>query len=180
MAECKNCGSEFERARARQKFCSEKCKYTFYNKKAKTGAEKVCPKCGKTFVGYRAQRYCSRSCSLSDVIPSREVTCVDCGAVFAHRGRGRRKRCKACQKVNTRVRSAAFATRSGRVKSPGVGSGGAQTGERNHQWLPPAKRKPTQAPPYRKLAFRAYGEVCKVCGSEESIEVHHIDGDRLN
>ena len=33
---------------------------------------------------------------------------------------------------------------------------------------------------YREIAFVEYGEVCQVCGSDNDIQVHHIDGDRGN
>jgi len=33
---------------------------------------------------------------------------------------------------------------------------------------------------YRERAITEYGELCKVCGSGEYVEVHHRDGDRTN
>jgi predicted restriction endonuclease len=42
------------------------------------------------------------------------------------------------------------------------------------------QRKPTQAPPYRDLAFERYGKACLACGTTEKLAVHHIDGNRLN
>lgn len=47
-------------------------------------------------------------------------------------------------------------------------------------WLSPEERKPTQGPPYRGIAFAHYGRACLACGSVHKLEVHHIDGNRLN
>lgn len=35
-------------------------------------------------------------------------------------------------------------------------------------------------PDYRQRCFEEHGEACIECGSEEEIQVHHIDGDRNN
>jgi len=33
---------------------------------------------------------------------------------------------------------------------------------------------------YRKIAFENHGEKCVLCGADENIQVHHIDGDHAN
>ena len=33
---------------------------------------------------------------------------------------------------------------------------------------------------YRKIAYEIYDKICMKCGSNSSLDVHHIDGDRKN
>ena len=66
-------------------------------------------------------------------------------------------------------------------KVVGVGSGGNQLRENNHQWIDDrTKLKATEVPPYRYKAFEIWCESCVICGATGKIHVHHIDGNRLN
>lgn len=146
-----------------------------------------CECCGTMFVPSNAgkrgreQKYCSPSCSLRGSKPSRMVMCLDCGHEFVHYGRGRRYRCTRCQKRNARDRSRACAVRKGRIKNPGVGSGGAQWGKDNHRWKSPELRKTTKYKGnYRLRCFKRWGSSCVACSSDVSVVAHHINGDPNN
>lgn len=65
------------------------------------------------------------------------------------------------------------AVKTGRIKRPGVGSGGAQEGIANHQYK-------TGIGTYSSKAFEHYGKVCNRCESVENLLVHHRDEDRTN
>lgn len=57
-------------------------------------------------------------------------SCLECSATTE----GRAKRCLACKKRIHARKVAEFRARTGRIKKPGSGSGGNQTGASNHQY----------------------------------------------
>lgn len=59
------------------------------------------------------------------------------------------------------------------INKPGVGSGGNQEGESNHQW----KDGKTL---FRKRAFSHYPHECNRCKRVNNLTVHHQDRNRLN
>lgn len=61
----------------------------------------------------------------------------------------------------------------GLIESPGVGSGGNQLGQKNHQYK-------TGIGTYSKRAFDHYGRKCNRCPSKQKLLVHHKDEDRSN
>ena len=65
------------------------------------------------------------------------------------------------------------AVKSGKIKEPGVGSGGNQWGEDNHQYK-------TGIGSFSSRAFSYYGRKCNRCSSEENLLVHHQDENRAN
>jgi hypothetical protein len=146
---------------------------------------KTCLHCGKLFAeeagGRKEKKFCSRSCGTAGTVVTRTVVCVDCGISVTHIGRGRRLRCPDCMRKHNVKRQTAFRVRKGIMKHPGVGSGGAQWGEDNHRWKPGDQPKTTKyTGDYRTRCLRLWGTVCVVCGSENNITAHHVDGDYAN
>ena len=106
--------------------------------------------------------------------PTKEITCQDCGLVFKHVGRGWCLRCVACRRKKSTARSRAHSIKAGKIKNPGVGSGGAQAGEANAMWKGGV------------AAYRRYGKEgkpleCENCGvplTKKTWCVHHINEDQ--
>jgi len=77
---------------------------------------------------------------------------------------------------SARCRSAFIALRhahkTGRIKYPNVGSGGAQLGTSNHMYK-------TGVGNYTKLGFETHGRICNRCGVRATL-IHHKDHDRTN
>jgi len=108
----------------------------------------------------------------------KQLTCALCGVSFQFKGRTRAKYCVACRKIAQRRRSYEHRVKTGSIKHPGVGSGGAQFGTANHQWKGGVHIKYTGN--YRKRCFRVWDRRCVICGCTSRICVHHIDGDVHN
>lgn len=107
--------------------------------------------------------------------PTRHLVCTRCSIQFEHVGRGRCNYCPECRRVVSAERSHAHAVKVGRIKNPGVGSGGVQFGEQNTQWKDGRVA-------YRRLA-RLAGCVCARCGKVDLPKLmcaHHVDRDRSN
>lgn len=101
----------------------------------------------------------------------------------------RRRVCKRCNTVidSSKYKNAIYcsitcrnaenayrhAVKTGRIKKPGVGSGGAQLGTDNHMYK-------TGIGTYSEKAFEFYGRMCNRCSSTEYLVVHHNDEDRTN
>ena len=69
---CKNCGNAITQnhGRKHKSFCSDKCRYDWWNKHISEGKEKnkyshICPNCGKKFYARKDQKYCCHSCYIS-------------------------------------------------------------------------------------------------------------------
>lgn len=97
------------------------------------------------------------------------ITCIRCGTTAIRTGRNQ-KYCEDCRKVRMRERSYMHRVKTGSIKLPGVGSGGAQErGSKHHSWK-------TGIGSYTK-AKRAS---CERCGGTRNLCVHHKDRDRSN
>lgn len=99
-------------------------------------------------------------------------TCRLCGTTFEKETRSYAYYCDACRKIKSREASYKCAVKSGRIQCPGVGSGGNQLGEHNHQW---SEYKAEYS--YRHLIDLTE---CVFCHSTEHLVRHHIDMDRKN
>lgn len=66
LKQCRNCGAYFRPERKNQVFCTGECRNKYYEEHYfhKVEAEKVCPRCGKTFRTSKplAQTYCLPEC----------------------------------------------------------------------------------------------------------------------
>lgn len=60
--------------------------------------------------------------------------CKLCGIIFEKQTRSYAYYCDDCRKIKNREIALKHAYKTGRIKTPGVGSGGNQWGENNHQW----------------------------------------------
>ena len=142
----------------------------------------VCSVCGKLFMPYgngkkaRASKFCSRSCSLRGSVPQRDIVCKRCGKTFVHVGRGWRKFCVECRKIVSLEISLDWQTKYKTMK-PGVGSGGAQWQEDNHQYIDGSSQYLAR---YRTRCLKVKDAVCIICGSIKNVHVHHKDGDSRN
>jgi hypothetical protein len=67
--------------------------------------------------------------------------------------------------------------KTGKIKAPGVGTGGDQRGVANPNWK--GGRSSYKAG-YRVICFQTWPRECARCGAVEKIAVHHIDGDKQN
>lgn len=76
-------------------------------------------------------------------------------------------------KCRTSYNSYKWCLKNNKFKKPGVGSGGNQLGEDNHQYK-------TGIGTYNKKALAYYGHVCNRCKTNSNLVVHHIDEDRTN
>lgn len=173
---CCVCGQSFTAKLERAKYCSMRCKNMAARSKL---PQKRCCSCHSLFQPSSIkQKHCSISCGLRHTRPSRLVTCKDCGVSFTYFGRGRCYRCAQCRKINNTKRSWDHMVAKGRIRNPGVGSGGAQFGEQNHQWC--GGTRLVYLANYRLRCFRHWKPVCVVCQQDYDIEVHHVDGDGKN
>ena len=102
---------------------------------------------------------------------TRHRLCVKCGNPIPLK---RYKNAKYCStKCASAQGSYSWRVRTGKIKNPGVGSGGNQWGTDNHMYK-------TGIGTFQKVAKAAYGEICNRCKSTDKIVVHHIDEDRKN
>lgn len=90
--ECDNCGIEFTKRMARQKFCSSICKKRFYSKSVRIIKDIYsCKYCSKEFIPKAVDRitYCSRECAFEDkrARPKEKTkpVCCICGKQFEGR-----------------------------------------------------------------------------------------------
>jgi hypothetical protein len=105
--------------------------------------------------------------------PTRHLTCKRCSTEFDHVGRGRCWYCQSCRKEVDREKAIRYGVAHGIIKNPGVGSGGAQFLENNHQWKDGRIA-------YKRLARQA-GCACALCGAVDvsrKMCAHHINQDR--
>lgn len=175
---CVVCKASFEAGQPWSKFCSVRCKSKAAIAKL---PPRICIRCGveyaPTLVG---QRYCGQSCAVSDTIPDKVLTCTKCGVQFEFHGRTRAKYCEACRKIAARERGRRFALKHGKIKNPGVGSGGAQYGAANSQWKGGYSRTRIAYAGYRRCCFKIWQKQCVCCLRKDRVEVHHIDGNPHN
>lgn len=77
---CLNCKKEMiESITSTKKFCSEKCATTYKQQKS-------CVNCGKTFIGFHTQKYCSTSCQLEYKSTIINRACKICGEIITLSG----------------------------------------------------------------------------------------------
>lgn len=96
--------------------------------------------------------------------------CIKCGGDIPPEKYKNAKYCGArCRAAFISLR---HAYKTGRIKTPGVGSGGNQQGENNHQYK-------TGIGTYSKKGFQTFGKVCNRC-TAEAVLIHHKDHDRKN
>lgn len=113
----------------------------------------------------------------------KSLTCRDCGVGFSHIGKSPCSRCLSCREDAGRRRSREFRVRKGLIRNPGVGSGGNQWGEDNHQWLGGKSEWTKYKGAYRLRCLKRYENKCCIAGcttAEKRVQVHHIDGDSQN
>jgi hypothetical protein len=103
-------------------------------------------------------------------VETRQRVCIKCNNVITNKRKG-------LIYCSARCRGNAATSRhnikTGKIKKPGVGSGGNQYGKNNHMYK-------TGIGKYHKLAFDNYDNVCNRCKTDEKLLVHHIDEDRTN
>lgn len=75
ICSCENCGKLVKQnpGRKQKRFCSDKCRNTWWNAhmdlvKKKANYECICMKCGKSFISYgnKERKYCSHECYIED------------------------------------------------------------------------------------------------------------------
>jgi len=182
---CKNCGVGFTTYDERRSFCSKSC-YIAYKVAhpdeygGKTNLY-TCQYCGapvkrKPSEVINGNIYCSRSCSnkaqsqaLKDHPELRhskgaEVTCQNCGKPFYIKPH-RAKAAKFCS------RQCFHAYRFGKSSK---GNGLDTAGSNN-----PNFKDTSNHTTARKIAIKAYGKACMVCGWDITCDVHHITRRKL-
>jgi len=103
-------------------------------------------------------------------VETRQGVCIKCSNVIINK----RKGLKFCSsKCRNAYNAYQWCLRKSKFKKPGVGSGGNQQGENNHQYK-------TGIGTYSKKGFANLPNVCNRCQSLEKLLVHHIDEDRSN
>jgi len=104
-------------------------------------------------------------------VETRQKVCIKCGNLVPQT---KYKNAKYCSnKCRNAYISHQWRINKGLIAKPGVGSGGNQLGETNHQYK-------TGISNYSKKAFEFYGRKCNRCQSEERLLVHHKNEDRTN
>lgn len=96
--------------------------------------------------------------------------CIKCGGDIPSNKYSNAKYCS--DRCRSAYISLQHAYKTGRIKKPGVGSGGNQVGENNHQYK-------TGVGTYSKKGFKVHGNTCNRC-SEPAVLIHHMDHDRTN
>ena len=98
--------------------------------------------------------------------------CKLCGITFNKETRSYAYYCDDCRKIKNREIALKYAYKTDRIKAPGVGSGGNQYGENNHQW---SNYKAEYS--YRHLVEL---KECELCGATTNLCRHHKDKVRSN
>lgn len=100
-------------------------------------------------------------------------TCKNCQKEFQKETRSYAYYCDECRKIINRKNALAHAYRTGRIKKPGVGSGGNQWGENNHMWSGFKGE-------YSYKNIKDLPQQCELCNTTINLCVHHKDKDRHN
>lgn len=131
---CANCGSRLPPSEQDRVYCSEGCRVSAYQKRAKISGERMsraeylatcaahserrrldreidCPNCGEPFITdpWRRKKYCSDECAdagrKATMRLQPEKPCASCGTAFPPRGSRDSRYCsRACAQVGRRVR----------------------------------------------------------------------------
>jgi len=108
----------------------------------------------------------SRAC-----VETRRGVCIKCSNVII----GKYRNAKYCSdKCRDAYRSYKWAVKTGKIKTPGIGSGGNQWGANNHQYTGKSGVGGCMR------AMRELPNVCNRCGAKEKLLAHHIDHNRQN
>jgi predicted nucleic acid-binding Zn ribbon protein len=104
-------------------------------------------------------------------VETRRRVCIRCSnEIPSHKY----KSSKYCSdKCRNAARAYRHAVKTGRIKKPGVGSGGNQEGQNNHQYIDGLSN-------FRKTAFAHLDKKCNRCGSTRYLCVHHKDHNHNN
>ena len=94
--------------------------------------------------------------------------CKRCGKEFTKETRSYAYYCPECYKLNRKEKAYKRAVETGRIKKPGVGSGGNQYGANNHMWT---NYKGEYS--YRNLIKEL--KHCEMCGATTNLCRHHIN-----
>jgi hypothetical protein len=122
--------------------------------------QRTCAHCCKVFDALHKKRYTAKYCSRVCSIASRRkplAECPVCGKPVKAHGN---VTC-SCACANKHFRSGADSP-NWRGGETGTVKNGINTKE------------------YRRIAFKAHGKHCAICGYDRVIDVHHLDGDRTN
>ena len=197
---CVYCGSEFEQHTRRHIYCSGRCKEAA--RVAKLDLHQgTCKGCGKpiTFklkAGRPTRQYCCASCQVAHTIPTKILTCVDCGKQFEFHGRTTKLRCDECWHKHRSISVMAERALKDNSVQIGVGSGGNQNIDvdmtpEERSALNESRRvyyannrdrmRAIARSRYRKKALSVYSS-CEICGYDkiDALIVHHKDMDRAN
>jgi len=174
------CCSKILPESSRRIYCNNYCKGKYYISQL---PKRECHHCKVLFAPTRRdQSYCCVSCGLNATLTQRDIECIRCHKKFIHRGRGWRKYCKECKPIVARLRCYMHDVKTGVIKNPGVGSGGAQLGEANHQWKGDKRIREKYAHGYRETCYAVWEKQCAInvpqCTGR--VVVHHIDGNKMN
>lgn len=197
---CLYCGNSFEGRTRRSKFCSGRCKEAHRISKLDLH-EGTCKGCGKPITykikaGKPTRQYCSAACQVSHTVPTRILTCVDCGVQFEFHGRTTKLRCDSCWHKHRSQSVMAERVLKDPTVMLGVGSGGGQNkdlsmADEDRRILNESRRKHYAANKermraiaksrYRDKAFMV-DSTCEICGynKKDALVVHHKDMDRAN
>lgn len=132
----------------------------------------VCLVCDGPIIGrQKTAKYCSTECRKVDRRKAQQnSTCLKCENQIPENKNANAKFCSAGCRNNYNTYKYAI---KNRIESPGVGSGGNQWGEKNHQYK-------NGIGTFSKEAFRLLPNQCNRCSSNERLLVHHKDHDRTN
>lgn len=104
-------------------------------------------------------------------VETRHYLCMKCDGLIPP---GKYSNAKFCStKCRNAYNSYMWQVKKGLIDNPGVGSGGNQWGESNHQYK-------NGIGTFSKKALDYYGNQCNRCPSKDNILVHHKDEDRTN
>ena len=100
-------------------------------------------------------------------------TCKNCGKEFTKETRSYAYYCNDCRKIINRKNALKHAYKTGRIKKPGVGSGGNQYGPNNHMWSHFTGE-------YSYKNIKSLPNKCELCNADTNLCVHHKDKNRHN
>lgn len=103
-------------------------------------------------------------------VETRRRVCIKCGGDIPLEKYKNAKYCSG--RCSSAFRSLQHAYKTGRIKKPGVGSGGNQEQENNHRYKHGIGT-------YSKKGFEVHGNICKRC-SNPAVLIHHKDHNRKN
>lgn len=198
---CKNCGKDITGTDARRKFCSDRCKEAWRVSQLDVHIS-TCKGCGapikyKLLAGKPSRLYCSTACQLKHSVPTKILTCVDCGKQFEFHGRTVKLRCSECWNKNRSKNAMARRALHDPTVQVGVGSGGHQNEEttisdevraainqRRREFYAAHREEMRAIANARYRAKKLTGnDECVLCGyrqHQEALIVHHKNMSRVD